>query len=146
MNSAHSRFAYLLAASMSCVALLLVLSRSGWPQDAKGVERIKELQKQRVSVLEEAHEIINSQFRSRQESFEIAVMVEKDVLSARLAVAENQQERIKACDAAIDNVKEILKYREALASVGKVSKSGVFAAKSLLLYLQIERHKAEAGH
>jgi hypothetical protein len=146
MNLTRSRFGYPLAASVSCAALFVVLIRSGLPQDVKGVERTVDLQRQRVAALEGAHEVISSRLKSGRETLEIAVLVEKDLLVARLAVAQNQQDRIKACDAAIDNAKEILEAQRTFFNENRISKAGVFVAESLLLEAQIEREKAMTGH
>jgi hypothetical protein len=110
------------------------------------VGRIKELQKQRVVLLEEAHEIVNERFRHALEAFELVIIVEKDLLAARLAIAENREERVKACDAAIDNAKAILEIQEAFFNSKRIQKAGVLVAKSLVLEAEIERVKAEVEH
>ena len=145
MNSAPPRFIYSLVTSVSCVGLLFVWSSSGWPQEAKKVGRVKELQLQRVIVLEELRDGATSLFKHARISYDSVLLAERELLMARLAVAENQQNRIKACDQTIKDAETFIQLANTIRDAARGTTIPVLAAKGFLLEAQIEREKAATG-
>lgn len=142
MSSIRPRFIRSSVVCMGC-AVLFVYSRSGLTQNAEALSRIKELQKQRVSVQEDLHEVLNRRYSSDPFDYEVVISAERDLLTARLAVAANRTERTKACDDAVEDVKAILEIQEKLFEAARFNRDCVFATKSYLLETQIARQKAE---
>jgi len=129
---------------VSCVGLLFVFSNSVWTQEAKKANsRIKELQQQRLVVLEQVHDTAKQLFQNARIQFESVHGAAAELFAARLEYAETQEDRIKACDDAVKAATECYEVVLAQKQASRGSEFAVLKAKAFVLEVQIAREKAE---
>jgi len=134
----------LLVLSISCTCLLFVLCNSVWTQETKKANpNIKELQKQRLAVLEEIRDSATKLFQNARISYEDVLLAERDLLAARIAHAETRKDRIKVCDEAVQNAIESYKFLQERVKEARVTRVTELKAKAFLLETQIARANAE---
>lgn len=138
--------AYLFAISLTCAGLLLALSDSAWTQEAKKANaQVKELQKQRLALLEHARDIATALFRNARLSHEEFLTAEREFLAAQIEYAETRDDRIKACDAAIEAATKCVTILESRKENVQTTELAVIKAKAYLLETKILRQKLESG-
>lgn len=136
----------LLAISICCVGLLFVFCSSVRTQETKKVSpRIKELQKQRLAILEEVCDTAKKLFANARTTFEDVHAAERTLLDARLAYAETRKDRIKACDEAIQNAIEWHRLMQARVQASQATRLEELKARASLLEIQIMRENAKIG-
>lgn len=138
MRSTPKLSMFLLAITVICMGLPFVFSNSVWPQDArKANPRIRELQQQRLAVLDQIRDVAKKLFAKGATSFETLHAAEREHLDARLAYAETQKDRIQACE---DAVQEALQLQQ-IVGERKNLLSGIteLRAQAFLLETQITR-------
>jgi hypothetical protein len=137
----HSVF--LVASSLSAVGISLLLCNSVWPEDSqKAVPRVKELQQERLAVLEEIHGAAKQLFLSARTSFDEVHAAAAALLAARIEYADTQKDRIKVCDEAIQEALEWQKAVQQMVQAGRASDLVRLKAKAYVLEIQIAREKA----
>jgi hypothetical protein len=114
------------------------------PQE-KGSARLKELQQKRLAVLEAVHDAAKQLFSTARTSFEDVHAASIPLLAARIEYADTQEDRIKACDEAVQEALEWQKVVQQMVQAGRVSGLTELKAQAYLLETQIEREKAETG-
>jgi hypothetical protein len=134
----------LVAISVSCFGLLFVFCNSVWPQEAKKANpRTKELQQQRLAVLEQIRDTSKKLFESARVGFEEVHDAERELLAARLTYADTQDDRIKVCDEAVKEALQYLSLVKGKAASAQVSHVVELKAQAFLLETQITRANAE---
>lgn len=138
--------AYVLMVNLSCVGLLMALSNSAWTQEAKKANaHLKELQQQRLAVLEQARETATALFRNARASYEESLETERDYLAARLEYAATRAERIKACDQAIDGANNFVAIVQQQNANARNTHLAVLKSQAYLLETKIRRAKLDDG-
>ena len=138
--------AYFVASNLACAGGLLILSDSAWTQDAKKAStQIKELQKQRLALLEHAHEVATALFRNGRVSHEDFLAAEREHLAAQVEYAETRDDRIKAYDAAIEAATKCVAIVQSKRENVQSTELAVIKAKAYLLEIQIMRQKLVSG-
>ena len=138
--------ACLLTINLTCAGLLMILSNSAWTQEAKkNNARIKELQQQRLAVLEQARDAAASLFGSARVSYEESLAAEREYLTARLEYAESREERMKACVQAIEGATKCVAIVQQQKENVRSTHLAVLKAQAYLLETQILREKLEAA-
>jgi len=133
----------LVTISVSCVALL-VFCNSVWPKETeKANARTKELQRNRLAVLEEIHDVAKQGFANARTSYEEVLAAKRDLIAARLEYADTQKDRIKACDEAVQEALELQQVVQAMVEASRASGLAKLKAQAYLLETQIMREKAE---
>jgi hypothetical protein len=109
----------------------------------KANARTKELQQKRLAVLEEIHDSAKRLFASARTSFDEVHAAAAVLLAARIEYAETQQDRIKACDEAIQEALGWQKVAQQMVQTGHATGVVELKAQAYLLEAQIAREKAE---
>ena len=142
MRSTVKLSARLMAIGVSSICLLFVFSDSVWTQQAKKTNsRIKELQEERLVVLENLHEGAKKLFQSARIQYAEVLTTQRDLFEARVAYAEKQEDRIKACDEALKNAIQTLDVTKAQQQVAQGTHLAVLKAQAYMLEIQIMREK-----
>jgi len=135
-----------LAISVSCVALLFVFGNSVRSQeDKKDNPHVRELKQQRLAVLEEIRDTAKRLFANAMTSFHDVCSAERDLLAARIAYTETREDRIKACDEAIEGARQWLEIIKARKAAARDTSLSTLKAQAFLLETQIARENAAAG-
>jgi len=136
----------LLAVSVSGLGLLFIFCNSVWPKEQeKASPRIKELQAKRLAVLEEIRDSAQQLFAASRVSYEDVHAAQLELLAARIAYADTQKERIKACDEAVQEAIGWQKFTQSKVESSQATRIDVLKADAFVLETQIAREKAEAG-
>ena len=135
--------ARLLAISMSGMVLLFVFCNSVWTQETKkSSPRVKELQQQRLAVLEEICDGANRLYRNARIEFEDVHAAERELFVARITHAETQKDRINACDEAIKHATEWHQIAQARKESARGTQIPVLKSQAFMLEVQIARENA----
>ncbi len=146
MRTTRKFSVFLLPVTASCVALLFVFCNSVWPEEAKKASpRVKELQQKRLAVLEEIRGAAKQLYANSRVSYEEFHAAQRELLAARIAYADTQKERIKACDDAIQEASAWQQLARAKVEASQATRVEELKANAFLLETQIAREKAEAG-
>jgi hypothetical protein len=126
------------------IGLVLVFGNSGRPEvAAKARPSLKDLQRQRLEVLEQLHGVAANLFQSARIEYEAVLGAERDLLAARLEYADTREDRIKACDETIENAEKSLEIVQARKVAARGLASEALKAQAFLLEAQIAREKLE---
>lgn len=132
----------LLTISAICAGLMFVICKPVWTQETKkSTPRIKELQQQRLAILEEIRDVTTKLYRSARVEFEAVYAVERELFSARATYAETQKERIDACDEAIKHAAEWRQIAETRKEFARGTEITVLKSQAFTLEVQIAREK-----
>ncbi|HEY4262913.1 MAG TPA: hypothetical protein VGM98_22325 [Schlesneria sp.] len=125
-----------------CASLMFVICKPVWTQETKkSTSRIKELQQQRLAILEEAREIATKLYRSARIDFDAVYAVERELFIARTTSAETQKERIDACDEAIKHAAEWRQIVETRKEFARSTEISALKSQAFTLEVQIAREK-----
>jgi hypothetical protein len=137
---------FLLVIGIGCMGLMFVFCNSVWTQEAKKANPgIKELQKQRLAVLEEIRDTAKKLFANARTTPEDVHSAERTLLEARVAYAETRKDRIKACDEAVQNANEWHQIVQGRVQASRASGLEELKARAFVLETQIARENAETG-
>jgi hypothetical protein len=127
------------------IGLVLVFCNSGRPEDAaKAKPSIKELEQKRLEVLDQVHQNTQTLFQNARIEYGEVLDSGRDLLAARLEYAQTREDRVRACDAAIEDAEksvELIKARVAFARANAIT---TLKAQAYLLEAQIARAKLDA--
>src|SRR5690349_16292103 len=130
----------LVASSLGSIGLLFVFCNSVRPDDEqKAVSRVKELQQERLALLEEIHGVAKQLFLSARTSFEEVHIASAALLAARIEYADTQKDRIKACDDAIQEALEWQKAVQQMVEAGRATDLVRLKAQAYVLEIRIAR-------
>lgn len=133
----------LAAISASCVGLLFLFGNSVRSEETKKANpRIKELQKQRIAVLEDVQDATTRLYQNARTSFEDVHAASMALMAARLDYADTREERIKACDEAIEQAQRWQELVKARVEAARDTQITVMKTQAYLLEAQIAREKA----
>jgi len=136
----------LLAVSASCAGLLFLFGNSVWSKEpGKANARVKELQGKRLAILEEIRDSTKQLYTNARLSYEEVYAAQVELLTARIAYADTQKERIQACDEAFKEATAWQELVRARVEASQASRVEELKAKAFLLETQIAREKAAAG-
>jgi outer membrane protein TolC len=137
MNLLNSVF---LVPSAVCLLVLMNLTASGdEPSNAEDTTaRIRKLQQERVDVLQRAVNLVLIQFKEGEISFNGVHEIQRDLLDARLEMAETRGEKIKGLESHLKFAKGALRLAEGQAAAGKTDQVAVYLAKSDVLSIEIQ--------
>lgn len=125
-----------------CAGLMFVICNPACTQETKkSTARIKELQQQRLAILEEIRDVTTNLYRSARIEFEDVYTVEHELFIARTTYAETQKERINACDEAIKHAAEWRQIAETRKEFARGTDITVLRSKAFTLEVQIAREK-----
>jgi hypothetical protein len=131
---------------VTCAGLLFVFSNSVWPQETKKPNpRIKELQQKRLAVLEQVHNVAQQSFMSARSSFENVYAAKAELLAARRDYADTKEERIKACDEAVQEALNFHKVTQKQVEAGGAPRITELKAQAFVFETQLVREKVEAA-
>jgi hypothetical protein len=127
------------------VGLLFVLCNSAWPQETeKANARIKELQQQRLAVLEKICDRAKKLFTNARIEYEEVHAANRELFAARLAYADTRKDRIKVCDDAVQDALDWQKLAQQMAKQSRASALFELKSEAYLLETRIAREKAAA--
>lgn len=142
MRSNRKLSARLVAIGVSSLCLLFVFSDSVWTQQArKPNARIKELQKERLVLLEQAHEAAMKLFQNSRVEYAELLATQRELLEARIACAEKPEDRVKVCDEAIKDGVQSLEITKAHREGARGTLLPVLKAQAYVLEIQIMKEK-----
>lgn len=103
--------------------------------------RIKELQNQRLAVLEEVHAAATTAYQNARTSFDDVHAASVALLAARLDYADTQEDRIQACDAAVEEALKWHEFVKAKVEAARGTQLTELQSRAYLLETQIAREK-----
>ena len=128
------------------IVLLLVFYNSVWTQETKKSNpKIKELQQQRLALLEQVRDSATRLFQNARIEYEEVFGAERELLAARIAYAETKDDRIKACDEAVKNAMNFHQFLQARKQAARGTHLSELKAQCFLLEMQIMRENAETN-
>jgi hypothetical protein len=95
--------------------------------------------------LEQIEDTAMNLFRSARVECDGVLSAERELLVARIDYAQTREEKIKACDEAIQKAVECQSLAEALKNSARGHQIDVLRAQAFELEARIAREKAEAG-
>ena len=127
------------------MGLVLVLCNSGRPEDAaRAKPSIKELEQKRLEDLEQVHQVARNLFQNARIEYEKVLDSGRDLLAARLEYAQTQEDRVRACDAAIEDAEKSVELINARVAFARSNAAAALKAQAYLLEAQIARAKLDA--
>lgn len=136
------RSSRLVIVGVSLVGLMLTPSAFVWTQQSpKATERIKELQSERLGILENALETANRLFQNARIEYGDLLSTQRDLLEARISAAQKQGDRIKACDEALNAAVETVALTQAQKESARGNQLAVLKAQAFVLEIKILREK-----
>lgn len=125
-----------------CAGLMFVIGKPVWTQETKkSTPRVKDLQQQRLAILEEIRDVTTKLYRSARIEFEAVYAVERELFIARTTYAETQKERIDACDEAIKHAAEWRQIAETRKEFARGADVTVLKSQAFTLEVQIARER-----
>lgn len=136
--------------------MLICLAAAGWvwcsgnsvwsqgPRAESG-PRVKELQRQRLEILQQVFDAAQQSFRDARSSFEDVHQASVALLAARLESADTPAARIKACDEAVEEAQRWRETIKAMVESGRATRITELKAQAHVLETQIARERADTG-
>ena len=144
MRATRSPSGFLVAVSACAVGLCFVFCGSVVPKETEKTNaRLKELQQKRLIVLEKLHTLAKKGFADGISSQEEVHTTKVELMSARIEYAETRQDRIKACEEAIQEAVNWHNVIEQAVKAKTLPQFDELKAQAYLLDAQIAREKAE---
>jgi hypothetical protein len=126
------------------VVLLFVICNSGRPEEPpKAQPSVKELQQQRLAVLEKLCDVAERLYKNARVEYSEVHAAERELFAARLAYADTQADRMKACDEAIKQARQAQALNQARKDGARGTDLAVLRAQEFELEAQIARAKVE---
>lgn len=128
--------------------LLLILCSPGRSEEPQAAEpTLKQLQEKRLDILLHGCEAVKRLYENGRVEYLSVYEAERELFVARLAYADSRQDRIKACDVAIENAQYLQKIAKAHMEGARGTQWESLRFRDFELQAQIERAKLEAdGH
>ena len=128
------------------LALLLVFCNSGTTEETSQLQPgIKELQQQRLAIVEQCCEYARKLYEQGRIEYTEVYAAERELLTARLALADTPQARTTACDQAIAMARHFQEIAQARKESARGTQLEVLRARDFELQALIERAKAESS-
>jgi outer membrane protein TolC len=128
------------------VGLLLAFCNSARPESTdKAKADIKELQQKRLAVLQQASDGAKLLFKNARVEFAEVLPARRELFAARIEYADTREDRLKACDEAIEDARQMLEIVQARKAAARASAVSVWQAQAFELEAQIARAKAETS-
>ena len=148
-GGAHAIDSGNLVASGALLSVVLVLcvwaTAVAHPPEADMPAAVKEMQKERLAILEQMCKVANNLFQNARVEYASVLAAQRELLAVRLDYAQTREERIKACDEAIQQAGHDQQCAEARRANARGTGLDVLKAQAYVLECQITRARAEAG-
>jgi hypothetical protein len=130
-------------AVISIGLLLILCNPTGADEPQKAQPSIKELKQKRLEKLLLISEARKRLFEKASVDYAVVHASERELFAARLEYAESQEDRIKACDLAIEDVRRLQGIIQAQKESGQATGFALLQAQEFELQAQIARANAE---
>jgi outer membrane protein TolC len=128
------------------VGVLFVCCNCVSSQEAEKINpNIKNLQEKRLEVLGLVCDVARKLYQNARIEYTDVLSADRELFAARLEYATTPEERIRACDAAIDNARQSQAIAKAHQDGARGTPVAVLRAQAFELEAQIAREKAEVG-
>jgi non-homologous end joining protein Ku len=131
--------------AISVCLLLAFYSSVRSEETGNASSHIQELQQKRLALLQQIEEIAMKRFQNARVEYMEVLAGERELLVARIEYAQTREERIKACDQAIQKADECQELIEALRTSARALPTDLYRAQAFVLEAQIAREKAATG-
>ncbi len=126
--------------------LLLILCSPGRSEEPQAAEpTLKQLQEKRLDILLHGCEAVKRLYENGRVEYLSVYEAERELFVARLAYADSRQDRIKACDVAIENAQYLQKIAKAHMEGARGTQWESLRFRDFELQAQIERAETRGG-